>query len=52
MPGPPDCQPESLQKEIATWEVQRNQSVIGANWTFTTDEAQVKLQKLYSSFLG
>lgn len=42
---------ELLQQEIAAWEVQRNQSAIGANWTFTTEDARVKLRKLYPSFL-
>ena len=43
--------PEVLQQEIAAWETQRNQSAIGANWTFTTEGARVKLRKLYPSFL-
>ena len=42
---------EVLQQEISSWEVQRNQSEIGANWTFTTEDARVKLRKLYPSFL-
>src|SRR5436309_3629604 len=43
--------PELLQQETAAWEAQRNQAAIGANWKFTTEDARVKLRKLYPSFL-
>jgi DDE superfamily endonuclease len=42
---------ELLAKETAAWEGQRNQAAIGANWKFTTEDARVKLRKLYPSFL-
>ena len=42
---------ESLRREIATWERERNAKAIGANWQFTTEDARVKLRKLYPSFL-
>lgn len=42
---------ELLAKETAAWEAQRNQAAIGANWKFTTEDARVKLRKLYPSFL-
>ena len=42
---------EILQRETAAWETQRNQAAIGANWKFTTEDARVKLRKLYPSFL-
>ena len=42
---------ELLQRETAAWETQRNQAAIGANWKFTTEDARVKLRKLYPSFL-
>ena len=42
---------EILQRETAAWETQRNQAAMGANWTFTTEDARVKLHKLYPSFL-
>jgi DDE superfamily endonuclease len=42
---------ESLRREISTWERERNAKAIGANWQFTTEDARVKLRKLYPSFL-
>jgi hypothetical protein len=42
---------ELLQQEIVAWERQRNHATIGANWTFTTADARVKLRRLYPSFL-
>ena len=41
---------EFLQQEIAAWQARRNQEEIGANWKFTTEDARVKLRKLYPSF--
>lgn len=41
---------EFLKQEIAAWEAERNQKCIGANWRFTTQEARIKLRKLYPSF--
>ena len=43
---------ELLAQETAAWEAQRNQAAIGANWKFTTEDARVKLRKLYPSFLA
>lgn len=42
---------ELLAQETAAWQDQRNQAAIGANWKFTTEDARVKLRKLYPSFL-
>lgn len=41
---------EFLKQEIAAWQAERNQKGIGANWRFTTQEARIKLRKLYPSF--
>jgi DDE superfamily endonuclease len=41
---------EFLKQEIAAWQAERNQNAIGANWRFTTQEARIKLRKLYPSF--
>jgi DDE superfamily endonuclease len=41
---------EFLKQEIATWQADRNQEAIGADWKFTTEDARVKLRKLYPSF--
>jgi hypothetical protein len=41
---------EFLKQEVAAWQAERNQKSIGANWRFTTQEARIKLRKLYPSF--
>jgi hypothetical protein len=43
---------ELLVQETAAWEAPRNQAAIGANWKFSTEDARVKLRKLYPSFLA
>ena len=42
----------SLIREIATWEEKRNQTQATVNWQFTTDDARIKLKKLYPSIDG
>lgn len=41
---------EILVTEVAAWECHRNQSACTVNWQFTTDDARIKLRKLYPSF--
>lgn len=41
---------ETLINEAAAWESARNESEATVNWQFTTDNARIKLQKLYPSF--
>jgi DDE superfamily endonuclease len=41
---------EALKQEIATWEKARNKNAVKANWRFTTDDARIKLKRLYPSF--
>lgn len=41
---------ETLQREVRAWQQQRNAEQVGANWQFTTDDARIKLAKLYPSF--
>lgn len=41
---------QSLIKEIAAWEKNRNKNHTKANWQFTTEKARVKLKNLYPSF--
>lgn len=43
---------EVLQQEVAAWEDKRNIQSVGANWRFTTEDARIKLHKLYPSFPG
>ena len=40
-----DC----LTSEIAAWEARRNASKATVNWQFTTEDARIKLKKLYPS---
>jgi hypothetical protein len=39
----------TLTDEVAAWEAQRNQEKTWINWRFTTDDARVKLHRLYPS---
>lgn len=41
---------ETLVTEVAAWERERNQHACTVNWQFTTDDARIKLRKLYPSF--
>ena len=41
---------ETVKHEVAAWERERNQHAAKANWRLTTEEARIKLKKLYPSF--
>jgi hypothetical protein len=41
---------ESLGKEVAVWEGHRNNHHAKADWQFTTQNAGVKLRRLYPQF--
>ena len=41
---------ETLTREVAAWEAQRNAAKAKANWRFTTNDARIRLKKLYPSF--
>lgn len=38
---------ESLRREVAAWEADRNAEAVKVDWQFTTADARVKLKKLY-----
>jgi transposase len=40
---------EELGREVAAWEEERNERFVGAKWRFTTDDARIKLHRLYPS---
>ena len=40
---------EKLRREVEAWEEDRNERMIGVDWRFTTDDARVKLKRLYPS---
>ena len=41
---------DTLKREVAAWERERNQHAVKTNWRFTTEDARIKLKKLYPSF--
>ena len=38
-----------LTRETAAWETERNDNSATVNWRFTTDDARIKLKRLYPS---
>jgi hypothetical protein len=40
----------TLIKEISAWEKDRNKNYTKTNWQFKTDDARIKLNRLYPSF--
>lgn len=40
---------EELKQEVAAWQDKRNQKEIKVNWHFTTQDARIKLKRLYPS---
>ena len=41
---------EKLREEVATWQARRDQIHAKVNWQFTTEDARVKLKRLYPTF--
>ncbi len=41
----------NLQHQVAAWQERRNASGVKIDWRFTTDEARVKLKRLYPTVL-
>jgi len=42
---------QTLQREIAAWEKNRNTKEATIDWRFTTEDARIKLKRLYPSFV-
>lgn len=40
---------EALQNQVETWQRERDQAHVTINWRFTTEDARVKLKRLYPS---
>ena len=40
----------TLIEEVAAWQDNRNRHHVKADWRFTTDDARVKLKRLYPQF--
>jgi hypothetical protein len=43
---------EDLEREVQAWEHDRNKTTKGVDWQFTTDDARVKLRRLYPQLLA
>lgn len=43
---------ETLAKEVKAWEKARNDSKAAVDWRFTTNDARIKLKRLYPSIHG
>jgi hypothetical protein len=41
-----------VEKETKAWQKARNEKIAKINWRFTTEDARIKLKKLYPSFDG
>ena len=41
--------PETLQREAAAWEAERNAAQMTVDWRFTTADARIQLKRLYPS---
>ena len=42
---------ETLEKEVRAWQKQRNFLQAKVDWQFTTEDARIKLKKLYPTLL-
>ena len=40
---------QSLQQQVAAWSAERNAKATVVNWRFTTEDARIKLKRLYPS---
>jgi hypothetical protein len=43
---------DTLTREISAWESERNAKAVTVEWRFTTDDARIKLKKLYPVISG
>ena len=39
-----------MRKEVSAWNKNRNKTASKINWRFTTDDARIKLKRLYPQF--
>ncbi len=40
---------ETLHDEVSAWQQRRNNEAVAVNWQFTTEDARIKLRRLYPS---
>ena len=43
---------ETLKQEIQAWQTRRNEQRASISWRFTTDDARIKLKRLYPSIIA
>jgi hypothetical protein len=43
---------EKVKEKVAAWQEERNQAHITINWRFTTEDARIKLKRLYPLIEG
>jgi hypothetical protein len=43
---------EALQAQVEAWQQERNQAHVTINWRFTTEDARLKLKRLYPLIEG
>jgi hypothetical protein len=43
---------EKIREEVAAWQARRDRIRAKVNWQFTTENARVKLKRLYPTFDG
>jgi len=41
---------EQMRKEVSAWNKARNKTPSKINWRFTTEDARIKLKRLYPQF--
>ncbi len=41
---------EMFEREVATWEKRRNEQTVRTVWQFRTEDARLKLRRLYPEF--
>jgi len=39
-----------MRKEVAAWELDRNNHAATIDWRFTTEDARIKLKRIYPKF--
>ena len=42
---------EEIRKEVKAWQKERNKKVSAIDWQFKTEDARIKLKRLYPSIL-
>ena len=41
---------EALDRQVAAWQIDRNERCVGVDWQFTAQDARIKLRQLYPAF--